>query len=231
MLGLLLGIAWALSPLTITPVKPLLSSQGSGSSYLFSFRMNTSLASASLAVRFPSEFSAVQLASAGPCRLRQGGQWATLPCSYNSTAVVLAVPQGLAATATELWVEGVTNPSSYKSTAPFQVCAIQGTVSAECDLLEGVILSPAMATSANAVAVQALGNAITGATSSYEFNFTLGATYPAGNTVRVTFPNGFSITNATCEFVSGSSRQRAATLTHPDFRSVDCLALNKTLST
>ena len=106
----------------------------------------------------------------------------------------------------------------------FSVCLMVGSLSTACNQNFGKVVfpqapqtTPSTPTYPNVVS---LNSQIVGRASTYEFNFDLSTTYSAGNTVRITFPQGFQ-TSATpiCQ-MSGTYNQVITTFVWPDQRTI-----------
>lgn len=68
--------------------------------------------------------------------------------------------------------------------------------------------------------VTSLSSRYVGKASTYQFKFTTSTTYAAGNTIRVTFPKGYTTTsNPVCQ-MTGTYNQIIRTFVWPNQRSI-----------
>ncbi len=79
--------------------------------------------------------------------------------------------------------------------------------------------------------VSSLSSVSVGKASTYQFRFSTSTTYIAGNSIRVTFPEGYTTTaNPVCQMI-GTYNQIIKTFVWPNQRSIECQLVNKTIST
>ena len=114
----------------------------------------------------------------------------------------------------------------------FSLCLGYNNVVTECNQLFGKVIfsAPPLLTTgtASSPSVTALTNVIVGQGGTYQFGFSFSTTYIAGNSIRVTFPVGFTSKNPICQ-LSGTYNQVIQTVVLPNSRSVECRLINKTL--
>ena len=70
-----------------------------------------------------------------------------------------------------------------------------------------------------------------GKASTYQFKFSTQNAYTAGNTIRITFPEGYTTSsNPICQ-MSGTYNEIIQTFTWPNKRSIECQSINKAIHT
>jgi hypothetical protein len=69
-------------------------------------------------------------------------------------------------------------------------------------------------------AVSSLNTQVVGQSSTYEFKFSFSKSYPAGNSVRITFPEGFQTSSTPICQMKGTFNQMITTFVWPDKRTV-----------
>ena len=87
------------------------------------------------------------------------------------------------------------------------------------------------ATTSTSPNVTSLSSVSVGKASTYQFKFSTSVVYGTGNTIRVTFPPGYTTTgNPVCQ-MTGTYNQMIKTFVWPNQRSIECQLVNKTIST
>ncbi len=108
----------------------------------------------------------------------------------------------------------------------FSVCLMVDTMVTDCDMTFGKVVFPIApninipAPTATYPDVSSLNNVIVGQSSTYLFTFSLNTSYGTGNTIRITFPEGFQTTSSPICQVTGTYNQVITTYVWPDQRTV-----------
>lgn len=124
------------------------------------------------------------------------------------------------------------NPSTYNMSSYFSLCLGYNDVVTECNELFGKVIfstapTPTMGT-VSSPSVTSLTSVIVGQGGTYQFAFSFTGSYGVGNSIRVTFPSGFTSKNPICQ-MTGTYNQVIQTVVLPNSRSVECRLINKTL--
>lgn len=132
-------------------------------------------------------------------------------------------------------IESPKNPVIYSMSSYFSICLMYDNTVSSCKMEFGKVVFPQVPlntpTTTLSPNVTSLSSVSVGKASTYQFRFTTSTTYAAGNTIRVTFPPGYTTTaNPVCQ-MSGTYNQIIKTFVWPNQRSIECQLVNKTIST
>lgn len=127
------------------------------------------------------------------------------------------------------------NPEIYEMSSYFQVCLMYNYASTNCNKEFGKVVFPAAITPQSGTAlspvVKSQSTTVVGKASTYEFRFSTATSYGTGNTIRVTFPKGYTTSaNPICQ-MSGTYNEIIQTFTWPNKRSIECQGINKQIYT
>ena len=117
----------------------------------------------------------------------------------------------------------------------FELCLMVDTMTTVCDKTFGkVVFAPApVLNSPTPTALypvaKSLNTRVVGQSSTYEFEFSLSKSYTSGNTIRITFPEGYQTTSTPICQMKGTYNQIITTFVWPDKRTVECQNISKTL--
>lgn len=117
-----------------------------------------------------------------------------------------------------------TNPTIYSMSSFFSVCLMVASMTTSCSQTFGKVVFPDVPLTTDSTptspSVTSLNTLVVGQSSTYQIQFSLGGTYTAGNTIRITFPPGF-LTSITpiCQ-MKGTYNQVITTFVWPDQRSI-----------
>lgn len=131
-------------------------------------------------------------------------------------------------------IESPRNPTIYSMSSYFSICLMFDNSISSCKKEFGKVVFPQPPTIAATTAlnpqVSSLSSNYVGKASTYQFRFTTSTAYSAGNTIRVTFPEGYTTTaNPVCQMI-GTYNQIIKTFVWPNQRSIECQLVNKTIS-
>jgi len=154
-----------------------------------------------------------------------------VPCSFSNQQVILTLGK-VKVENNYAVVSSPKNPSTYNMSSYFSLCLGYDDVVTECNQLFGKVIfsAPPITTTgtASSPSITALTSVIVGQGGTYQFGFSFGSSYAIGNSIRVTFPIGFTSKNPICQ-MTGTYNQVIQTLVLPNSRSVECRLINKTL--
>lgn len=157
--------------------------------------------------------------------------WASVPCIFKDQQVILSL--GKVRVENNYAVIGTPkNPSTYNMSSYFTLCMSYDDVVTDCNELFGKVIFSAPPTvttgTVSSPSVSSLTSRVVGQGGTYQFTFNFGSTYPVGNSIRVTFPIGFTTKNPICQ-MTGTYNQVIQTVVLPNSRSVECRIINKTM--
>lgn len=124
------------------------------------------------------------------------------------------------------------NPSTFNMSSYFTLCMSYDDVVTDCNELFGKVIfsnPPTVTTgTVSSPSVSSLTSRVVGQGGTYQLTFDFVGNYAQNNSIRVTFPIGFTTKNPICQ-MTGTYNQVIETVVLPNSRSVECKIINKVL--
>jgi len=148
-----------------------------------------------------------------------------VPCNYNLDSVFLNVTT-IKNENLYILIASPTNPVINQMSSYFKICLMYGQSISSCNAEFGKVVFPdapiVTASTTTDPNVTSLTSSQVGKASTYQLKFSLSKNYGVNNTLRVTFPPGFTTSgNPICQ-MSGTFNQNIRTFVWPDQRSIEC---------
>ncbi|EAR88803.2 hypothetical protein TTHERM_00262990 (macronuclear) [Tetrahymena thermophila SB210] len=213
-------------------LNPYTSNKGEKSYYSFQFVPDNRIETGgSIQIIFPQDFDALSFPNNLECRVQtqESNPFQIAECSSLSARVIKVTLDQIPATLITVIVGEVTNPRFTDTSSQFKIRSYRNDVLIDSNDGFGFISfsqSPGQILNPN---IFRLSNSRIREGSSWEFSFTPSQSYPAGCSLRFTFPEGYTSKQALCD-VQGLAGQNPNTLLLFNQRIVTCQNVNKDLN-
>ncbi|KAL4505423.1 hypothetical protein ABPG72_002485 [Tetrahymena utriculariae] len=212
-------------------LNPYTSNKGEKSYYSFQFVPDNRIETGgSIQIIFPQDFDALSFPNNFECRVQtqESDPFQIAECSSISARVIKVTLDIIPARIITVIVGEVTNPRFTDTSSQFKIRSYRNDVLIDSNDGFGFISfsqSPGQILNPN---IFRLSNSRIREGSSWEFSFTPSKAYPAGCSLRFTFPEGYTSKQALCD-VQGLAGQNPSTLLLFNQRIVTCQNVNKDL--